>query len=69
MEDGNVVNTVGVDFEPTSVSIHPAKTEFAVGGSMDSTLHVYSLAAGGNLEEKKVGVEAPGGIYCILTLF
>jgi len=53
MEDGNVVNTVGVDFEPTSVAIHPAKTEFAVGGSMDSTLHVYSLAAGGNFEEKK----------------
>ena len=54
MEDGNVVNTVGVDYEPTSVSIHPSKTEFAVGGSMDSTLHVYSLAAGGNFEEKKV---------------
>ena len=55
MEDGNVVNTVGVDYEPTSVSIHPSKTEFAVGGSLDTTLHVFSLAAGGNFEEKKVG--------------
>ena len=54
MEDGNVVNTVAVDYEPTSVSIHPSKSEFAVGGSMDQILHVYALSAGGNFEEKKV---------------
>jgi len=53
IEDGAVVNTVAVDFEPTSAAIHPSKTEFAVGGSADQTLHVYSLKAGGDFEEKK----------------
>ena len=54
MFDGEVANTVGVDYEPTSVSIHPSKSEFAVGGSMDQMLHVYSLAPNGTFEEKKV---------------
>ena len=55
MLDGEVANTMDVDFEPTSVSIHPSKSEFAVGGSLDQLLHVYALASGGNFEEKKVG--------------
>jgi len=53
MQDGEVANEVSVDYEPTSVAIHPSKSEFAVGGSMDQTLHVYSLVSGGNFEEKK----------------
>lgn len=53
MLDGEVANTMDVDFEPTSVSIHPSKSEFAVGGSLDQLLHVYALASGGNFEEKK----------------
>lgn len=54
LEDGAVVNSLGVDFEPLSVSIHPASTEVAVGGNLDQSLHVYSLGAGGALTEKKV---------------
>ena len=65
MQDGEVANEVSVDYEPTSVAIHPSKSEFAVGGSMDQLLHVYSLVSGGNFEEKKVWKGPIGPRTCI----
>ena len=56
MLDGEVVSTKEVDYEPSSVSIHPSKSEFAIGGFMDQQLWVYSLSSDGNIEEKKVSL-------------
>lgn len=46
LQNGRLMYTETVKYEPSSVSIHPGQSEVAVGGSQDSRVHVYSLNAG-----------------------
>jgi WD40 repeat protein len=45
VRNGNIVYTTDVDYDPTSVSIHPDMSQVAVGGYKDNAVHVYSLNA------------------------
>ncbi|XP_064465602.1 actin-interacting protein 1-like isoform X1 [Ornithodoros turicata] len=52
IENGRKVSSTPIDYEASSVSLHPKEADVAVGGTTDQKVHVYILT-GGVLSEKK----------------
>lgn len=52
-----------INYEPSSIAVHPNGKDVAVGGNSDNKAHIYSLA-GGQLSESKV-LEHRGGVTAV----
>ena len=63
IQNGNVAQTVAVNWDPQSVAINPAGNEVAVGGG-DNNIHLYTLN-GTSLTEKGVLEGHRGPVSCV----
>lgn len=52
IDNGQKVNTIEVDFEPSCAAVHPKESDVVIGGGKDSKVHVFMMS-GSSLSLKK----------------
>lgn len=60
VDNGQKMSSLPVDFEPSSISVHPKESDVAVGGTKDGLVHIYLLT--GYTLSHKTSMEHMGAV-------